>query len=242
MLSSAATRLPPQTPRAHTMRNKHTFNGNAAYMLQKYRISHMIIAFHYEEASLSSGEYVYERTREEGKPTTLQGQSFPWSLCHDLSDDLWKMAGWDSGDNKIVYLVVMGGAPTLISFYDSTCRLVTFSDCWKELPGNVREGKGRIKMQAAYDVWREEREAEARMRRRVERARTFNHTGPKPGEQQCGVCQTQTYNRHMGDPMCHDCTDTRIAEEKDAKYAEEARVREHQRNTHEWSVPFGVQH
>ncbi len=197
--------------------SKHTFNGNVAFMLQKYRISHMIAAFHYEEVHLCSGEFRSQK-REEGKPWTLPGQTFPWELCHDLSDSLWQMAGWDSGDNKCVYLVIQGGEPTLIGFYDSKCTLVRFSDYWAELPGNVDEGKGRIKMQAAYTAWKTAHDAEMKLRRQAEKARTFNHFGPPPGEQSCS-CGEKTYQRRMGEPCCYECARAARRAEEDAEDA-----------------------
>jgi hypothetical protein len=144
-------------------------NTNAAYMEKKYGISHMIAAFPYEVIGLSDGRYS-EGQKQDGK-IILRAETFPWRLCHDLSDDLWKMAGWNRGDNKCVYLVVKDHEPTLIGFYDLQVTLVTFSHFWNEVPGNVY--RGRDKINPLYQAWLVQRTRERAIEQNARLARTI---------------------------------------------------------------------
>lgn len=170
-------------------------------MKRKYGISHLIAAWGYEEVSITKSEWI-ERTEDRAR--CVEYNAFPWSLMRDLGDDLAKMAGWPSMDNKVAFLVVMGLDVALICFYDCTCSLIKWSP-WRDLPYNVH--KGAKKVEKAYEEWQKGFFWEMNLQRRAREARTFGARGEKVFTQ-CKLCGETTDRREMGEPVCYDCAYT----------------------------------
>lgn len=175
-----------------------TLNHNADQMKEKYDISHMIAAFGYEEVGVSDGRFVSDKEHH-----YLDGKVFPWSLCRTLGEDLASMAGWSHNDNKVAFLVVMRGDVAIISFYDSTCTLVSWNPYWREeIPANITRGEKKV--QKAYTEWRNAYMWERKLQQRAEKARTFSPIGDKVWDK-CSKCQEETSRREMGTLVCDNC-------------------------------------
>lgn len=110
----------------------------------------LVAAFGYCEANFADMRY-----KPDDSHHMVRGDSMPWCFLEGLYEHLWKLAGWERGDNKVTF-VFTDGLSTFyaLQFYDCKASLISWGFAWATAPDNFGSESGHKRVTEACETYK----------------------------------------------------------------------------------------